>query len=208
MANIVQGTLLYASIIEPKNKYQSEEKEFCIEVVVDKATAKAHGKQFPKQKPKVVDTSDFKQIYKIDAPFADEDEQYIIKLKKPAQYKDGTPIKKEHQPKVYIKQNGKAVPLAEGVLVGNGSKGQVSFDITENSYGVFAKLKAVLVEELVEYKKQGAEAASDFGLEVDYGASEFETPEATKPAAKQEQKPIKATKSSTTSDIDDDDIPF
>lgn len=204
MANIVQGTLLYASIIEPKNKYQSEEKEFCIEVVVDKATAKAHGKQFPKQKPKVVDTSDFKQLYKIDAPFADEDEQYVIKLKKPAQYKDGTPIKKEHQPKVYIKQNGKAVPLAEGVLVGNGSKGQVSFDITENSYGVFAKLKAVLVEELVEYKKQGAEAASDFGLEVDYGASDFET---TEPASKQEQKPNKATKPAV--DLDSDDgIPF
>ena len=206
MANIVQGTLLYASIIEPKNKYQSEEKEFCIEVVVDKATAKAHGKQFPKQKPKVVDTSDFKQLYKIAAPFADEDEQYVIKLKKPAQYKDGTPIKKEHQPKVYIKQNGKAVPLAEGVLVGNGSKGQVSFDITENSYGVFAKLKAVLVEELVEYKKQGAEAASDFGLEVDYGASDFEQVKSSKPVEPTKTaKPVAATKEEQD---DSDGLPF
>lgn len=206
MANIISGIFAYAKVTEPVKKYESEDKEFTIDVVVDKATAKSWNKNFPKQKSKVVDTSDFEQIYKFPAPYPDEDEQYIIKLKKPAQYKDGTELPKQYWPKLLQKVNGKAVPIPEGVLIANNSKGQVSYETTENSYGTFARLKAILVEELIEYRKAGEDAAADFGLETDYGGSDFNQeekqpePVKTKPAAKPKPKPA--------IDEDDDSTPF
>lgn len=198
MANIISGTFAYAKVTEPVLKYESQDKEFTIDVVVDKATAKAWNKNYPKQKSRVVDTSDFEGIYKIPAPFPDEDEQFILKLKKPAQYKDGAELPKQYWPKLLQKVNGKAVPIPEGILIANGSKGQVSYETTENSYGTFARLKAILVEELIEYRKAGGDAAADFGLETDYGAEEFVQPskvvheekEPAKPATKPKVKPV------------------
>lgn len=209
MANIISGTFAYAKVTEPVNKYESQDKEFTIDVVVDKATAKAWNKSFQKQKARVVDTADFEGIYKIPAPFPDEDEQFILKLKKPAQYKDGTELPKTYWPKLLQKVNGKAVPIPEGVLIANGSKGQVSYETTENSYGTFARLKAILVEELIEYRKAGGDAAADFGLETDYGAEEFQQKEKqpesvlAKPAGKQKDKPVPVV-----DDEDSDMSPF
>ena len=43
----ISGVFAYAKIQEPAFKYQSTtEKEFSIDIIVDKATAKAFGKQF------------------------------------------------------------------------------------------------------------------------------------------------------------------
>ena len=172
MSNVISGVFAYAKVTEPAPKYQSEEKEFSIDIIVDKATFKAFGKQFPKQKGKTVDNDDFKSIYKIEPPFPDQDEQCILKLKRAAQYKDGTELPKSYWPKILQKVNGKAVPL-EGVLIANGSRGQVSYDVNENTYGTFAKLKNILVEELIEYKKAGANPGEDFGLEVEYSGGDF-----------------------------------
>ena len=62
-----------------------------------------------------------------------------------------------------------------------------SFESRENSYGTFAKLRNVLVTELIEYKKGGGNAGDDFGLEVQ-GSSDFDdTPE--QPVTKQ-SKPV------------------
>lgn len=198
MSNVISGIFAYAKVTEPAKKYQSEETEFSIDIVVDKATYKAFGKQFQKQKGKTVDNDDFEAIYKFAPPFKDQDEQYILKLKKAAMYKDGNEIPKAYWPKLLQVVNGKAVPIPEGVLIGNNSKGKVSYEVTENSYGTFAKLKAVLVEELIEYRKAGGDAAADFGLETDYGAEEFVQPskvvheekEPAKPAAKPKAKPV------------------
>lgn len=210
MANIISGSFAYAKVTEPVKKYESEDKEFTIDVVVDKATAKSWNKSFPKQKSKVVDTADFEQIYKFPAPYPDEDEQYIIKLKKPAQYKDGTELPKQYWPKLLQKVNGKAVPIPEGVLIANNSKGQVSYETTENSYGTFARLKAILVEELIEYKKAGADAAADFGLESDYGADEFAQPQkVVQEEPKKENKPTsKKVKPVVDEEFDDSMSPF
>ena len=205
MANIISGTFAYAKVTEPVNKYESQDKEFTIDVVVDKATAKTWNKNYPKQKSRVVDTSDFEGIYKIPAPFPDEDEQFILKLKKPAQYKDGTELPKQYWPKLLQKVNGKAVPIPDGVLIANGSKGQVSYETTENSYGTFARLKAILVEELIEYRKAGGDAAADFGLETDYGAEEFTSDEKV---VKEDTKPAPAQKKSKPVVEDDEESPF
>lgn len=173
--NVISGVLCYVKVTEPVNKYQSEDKEFTLDLVVDKATAKEWGKRFQKQKPKAIDTEDFEGIFKIKPPFPDQDEQFVIKMKRPAQYKDGSPLPKQYWPKVLVRNEaGKAVPVAEGVLVANGSKGQVSFDVTDNSYGVFSRLKNILVTELIEFKKAGgSDPAADFGLETDHGGGEF-----------------------------------
>jgi hypothetical protein len=163
--NTISGTFVYANIQEPKQKYQSDEQEYSIGVVVDKATAKQWNKTYQKQKAKAVDTSDFEAHYKIEPVFPDEDEQFIINLKKATKYKDG---KDAPKPQVLLKTGNKAVNLE--ALVANGSKGRVSFTEVDNDYGRFAKLKAVLVEELIEYKRAGANAASDFGLEAGEGS--------------------------------------
>ena len=164
----ISAVFAYAKIQEPAFKYQSTtEKEFSIDLIVDKATAKAFGKQFPKQKGKTVDNDEFEEIYKMPPPFPEQDEQYVLKLKRPAQYKDGKPLPESYWPKVMQKKNGKAVQLPREVLVGNGSTGKVSYDVNENDYGTFAKLKNVLVEDLKEYKKSGGTGADDFGLELE-----------------------------------------
>ena len=193
----ISGVFAYAKIQEPAFKYQSTtEKEFSIDIIVDKATAKAFGKQFPKQKGKQVDNDDFEEIYKMPPPFPDQDEQYVLKLKRPAQYKDGKPLPESYWPKVMQKKGGKAVQIPREVLVGNGSTGKVSYDVNENDYGTFAKLKNILVEDLKEYKKSGGSGADDFGLELEEPtADEFGS--ADEGEGNEVQVPAKAAKTST-----------
>ena len=193
----ISGVFAYAKIQEPAFKYQSTtEKEFSIDIIVDKATAKAFGKQFPKQKGKTVDNDDFEEIYKMPPPFPDQDEQFVLKLKRPAQYKDGKPLPESYWPKVMQKKGGKAVQIPREVLVGNGSVGKVSYDVNENDFGTFAKLKNILVEDLKEYKKSGGSGADDFGLELEEPtADEFGS--ADDGEGNEVKVPAKAAKTST-----------
>ena len=193
----ISGVFAYAKIQEPAFKYQSTtEKEFSIDIIVDKATAKAFGKQFPKQKGKTVDNDDFEDIYKFPPPYPEQDEQHILKLKRPAQYKDGKPLPESYWPKVMQKKGGKAVQIPREVLVGNGSTGKVSYDVNENDYGTFAKLKNILVEDLKEYKKSGGSGADDFGLELEEPtADEFGS--ADDGEGNEVKVPAKAAKTST-----------
>ena len=210
----ISGVFAYAKIQEPAFKYQSTtEKEFSIDIIVDKETAKAFGKQFPKQKGKRVDNDDFEEIYKMPPPFPDQDEQYVLKLKRPAQYKDGKPLPESYWPKVMQKKGGKAVQIPREVLVGNGSTGKVSYDVNENDYGTFAKLKNILVEDLKEYKKSGGSGADDFGLELEEPtADEFGS--ADDGEGNEVKVPAKAAKTSTKTskkppvDSDSDQDPF
>ena len=181
--NTIEGTLVFVSIQTPQTKYQSTEKEYKAGVVVDEDTADSWNEMFPKQSAKVVKTSDFKDTYKIDAPFPDEKKQYVITLKKPAQYADGTPLPKQYQPKVLLADGKQAIDVTDTMLPANGSVGKISFEARENSYGTFAKLRNVLVTEMIEYKKGGSSAGDDFGLEVQ-GASDFQE-EQEQPVAKQ-----------------------
>ena len=202
MSNVISGVFAYAKVAEPAKKFQSEDTEFSIDIIVDKATYKAFGRQFVKQKGKTVDNDDFESIYKIPVPFPDQDEQYVLKLKKAATYKDGTQLPKQYWPKLLQAVNGKAVPIPEGVLIANGSKGKVAYDVTENSYGTFAKLKSILVEQLIEYKKAGGDPGADFGLETDYGASDLQQEE--KQSESVAAKPAKP-KTKTAPVVDDND---
>ena len=211
----ISAVFAYAKIQEPAFKYQSTtEKEFSIDLIVDKATAKAFGKQFPKQKGKTVDNDDFEEIYKMPPPFPDQDEQYVLKLKRPAQYKDGKPLPESYWPKVMQKKNGKAVPIPREVLVGNGSTGKVSYDVNENDYGTFAKLKNILVEDLKEYKKTGGSGADDFGLELEeptadeFGSADDGEGNEVKVPAKAAKTSTKASKKPPVDEENDETSPF
>ena len=211
----ISGVFAYAKIQEPAFKYQSTtEKEFSIDIIVDKATAKAFGKQFPKQKGKTVDNDDFEEIYKMPPPFPDQDEQFVLKLKRPAQYKDGKPLPESYWPKVMQKKGGKAVQIPREVLVGNGSVGKVSYDVNENDFGTFAKLKNILVEDLKEYKKSGGSGADDFGLELEeptadeFGSADDGEGNEVKVPAKAAKTSTKASKKPPVDDETDETSPF
>lgn len=196
--NTIEGTLVFVCVQQPQAKYQSNEKEYKAGVVVDEDTADSWNELFPKQSAKVVKTSDFKDTYKIDAPFPDAKKQYVITLKKPAQYKDGTPLPKQYQPKVLLAEGNQAIDVTDTMLPSNGSVGKISFESNSNDFGVFAKLRNVLVTTMIEYKKGGGNAGDDFGLAVQ-GASDFEDiPE--KPVTKAAPKPQE--------DVDSEQLPF
>lgn len=155
----------YTKLRDPVFKYQSKtEKEFTVDCVVDKATAKEWKKTFKKQPVKEFDNDEFEEIFKIAPPF-DNDEQYVIKLKAAAQYKDGKVKPAKYLPSVLVpntddNSDAQFVDVTDDVLVSNGSTGKVSFSITTNDFGTFAQLGDILVENLIEYEESGG---SSFG---------------------------------------------
>ena len=117
---------------------------------------------------------------------------------------------KKFWPRVLVMEDGAAVDIAEGILVGNGSKVKVSYNVRTNDYGTFAKLKNILVLDLVEFEDGGGAAGSEFGLQVK-GNSEFEddVDEPKKETKNSSSKaPAKASKKEEQEDDLDSDCPF
>ena len=149
-------TFFWTKIQKPSLKYQSQtEKEFVVDVLVDKTTAKAWGKEFPKQKAKEIDNDDFNEKFGAEHAIEGQDEQFIIRLKKGATYKDKETgaikdIPEQYRPRVFLAdENNELEDVTFTTLVGNGSKGVVQFDVNTNSYGTFAQLSAIKVDTLV-----------------------------------------------------------
>jgi hypothetical protein len=167
---IIENVVLnYTKIKEPGNKYQSEEKEWSVDVVVSREQAKAWNKDFSKQKAKEIDNPDYlKQFKQETLPFPDQDCQYVIKLKKGTKFKSGEPVPEKFHPKVYLNNgDGTIKDVTKDILVGNGSVGAAKYDVVENSFGKFAKLAAVRVDKLVEYKGAGGGGDDDLGKVVE-----------------------------------------
>lgn len=200
----------YAKIAQADTKYQSTEKEYSVDCVVPKAVAKEWNKKYGKQKAKEFDNADFERIFKIAPPF-DGDEQFVIKLKKPAQYKDGTIIPDNLKPRVFEKgSDGKLVDITATKLVANGSKGVAQFDEVTNSFGTFAKLKAIRVDKLIEYKKGGSEAFSELG-DVDGGLQDLSSVPERVPSEAQVKAQSKVVEQQQEPDFEDDldeSLPF
>lgn len=214
--------LAYAKIAEPTTKYQSKDLEYVVDCIVDKATAKAWNKSFPKQKAKELEADEFQEKYKMDNPFGG-DEVYIIKMKKAAS-KDGEMYDEKFRPRVLLDTaDGERVDITTSRLISNGSKAKVSYRITENSFGIFGQLNNILMDEdgFIEYVSKGGGAGSEFdGKRVT--KAEGENTAATQARANkaaqedQEEAPkVKAAKPSkpkapvVDDDIDgEDDIPF
>ena len=209
MAEIIDNvTFLYTKIQKPVKKYQSDtDTEWTVDCVVSKAAAKAWKKAFPKNKVKEFDNDEFTEKFEIDRPFPEQDELFIIKLKKDC-VKGEWVTPEKYRPRVILQQDGSRVDVTFDKLVGNGSKGKVSYTIRDVKDEQFPQLSAILVESLVEY-----EGASSGGAGEEFGASQAAVPEGNDktPVVKQgESKPAtKANKKAKEEESDEDvDVPF
>ena len=155
-AQVIEGVnLFYVKLQKPSLKYQSQtEKEFSVTVQVDKATKTLWNKTFQKQKCKELEHDDFCEKYGVEYAIGNE-EQYLLTLKKPANYKDKETgqlkdIPDAYRPRALIDDgNGELEDVTFTKLIGNGSKGVVQYEVNSNDYGTFAKLLAIRVDELV-----------------------------------------------------------
>lgn len=163
---ITGTTLFWTKLQKPTLKYQSTtEKEFVVDVLVDKETSKAWNKQFSKPKTKEIDIDDFNSRYGSEHAIG-SDEQYIIKLKKSATYSDKQTgeikeIADIYKPRVFLEdEDGLLEDVTFTTVVGNGSKGVVQFDVINNTFGTFAHLSAIKVEHLVA--SEGGDVTAKF----------------------------------------------
>lgn len=217
----ISGVLVYTCIQQPTLKYQDKvNKEFKVSIVIDEDQADDWNEKFSKQPAKAIRTSEFKDEFKIEPPFPGEKKQYVITLKKDAQYKDGNPLPENLKPKVYLStgtdESGKVQmkDITKDKLVGNGSVGVVSFETLSNEYGDFARLKNVRVDTLVEYQQRGS-GDDDLGAVTDNTDSDFDdvpSKEQDKPKSKTATSPRPDRKTKSVKDIPDDnpddDSPF
>lgn len=167
----LNGTLVYVQVNEPKACYVVEKgEEWKASIVVSEDDAEAWDDAYPKQTAKQVKTSEFESIYKIPAPFPDQRKQYVITVRKNTKLGNGNQVPIQYQPKVFQKKGNTLVDVTTSVLVANGSTGSISIETYDGKMGTFARLKNVLVIDLIEYKKQegGVSDGSEFGFEVAY----------------------------------------
>lgn len=179
MAVLKNVVLAYVKVQQPAQKFETEgpqNTEWSVDCVISEKDAKAWKKQFKKQPPKEFSNEEFKKVFRIDPPFADQDEQYVVKVKKDTHYKDKeTGRLKQFDPKYRVKvyekvgltEDGKPLlkDITKSKLISNGSEGVVMYDVVSNKYGTFAKLKAVRVDKLIEY--QAADNVDELGEVVD-----------------------------------------
>jgi hypothetical protein len=218
MSNILNNiTFAYIKIQNPVLKYQSTDSEYTVDCVVSKAEAKEWNKAFPKQKAKVVENDEFTEKFKVDLPFPDQDEQFVIKLKKP-HVKNGKALDERYRPRVFLATDGEPKDITFEILPANGSKGKAAYVVRTNDFGSFAQLDSILVEELIEYKSSatvgGAFGATQLAVapEAKVVVKQTDVSEASEqsnaPAAPKAKEPAKAApKVAEVSEIDTDE-PF
>jgi hypothetical protein len=210
MISKLTGTLVFACLQDPVACYDKEKgKEWKVGIVVDEDTADEWEKIYKKQPATAVKTVDFEGLYKCSAPFPDEKKQYVITLKKNTKLSNGEDVPDKYKPKVLVQTSEGREDVTETTLVGNGSIGQVSVDHFESSYGSVARLKNVLVTELVEYTKSEGKSYSS-GDEFD-DEQPVEPPKSARTASKPEVKGTAKVAAKTASKKvveDDEDSPF
>lgn len=208
---------MYTKIQTPVPNYNKDGKEYTVDCVISKEEAKKWDKKFPKQKTKRLDAEEFKSQFKVDPP-EDQDDFYVIKLKKKATTKDGDNINPKYRPKVFYKVGKVLKDITDDMLVGNGSVGHVEYrEKTHDKYGTFAELSSILVTDLVEYEGSGG-VGSAFADEGEFEDDDEETTSKSfkddedeedppKPA-KKAKKPAPKKEEEDSDDSDDDEIPF
>lgn len=187
----------YTKLQKPTKKYQSEDLEWSVDCAVPKSAAKAWNKEFPKQKAKEFDNDEFLEKFKVEeVPFPEQEEQFVIKLKKVA-VKNGKKTPDKYRPRVLVPSEEGNVDVTYTTLVSNGSKGKAGYVVQENDFGVFAQLSSILVEDLIEYTSNNGAGAEFGGIAVVKGtppveqqehATEEDTPEQEEEAPKQAPK--------------------
>ena len=205
---VVEGTLVYAKLAESTKKYQSNDEEYVISVIINEDQADAWEEEFKKQPAKKVKVADFEEKYKIPLPeqFKGEKNVYELKLKKDA-IKDGVPFYPEHRPKVFVDyDNGDRVEITESRLMANGCVGKISYRITENDFGKFAKLNNVLMTE--DGFKEYVSTAGGAGSEFDVGSPKREVKKEAPRKEATQARAAKAAKPTSEETSDSENSPF
>ncbi len=178
--SMLTGTLVYVQVDKAKPCYEeSKGFEYKASIVISEDDAEGWDEIYPKQTAKQVKTSDFENLYKVPAPFPSQRKQFIVTVRKNTKLGNGNPVPEKYTPKVFEKVGSKITDVTKEKLPANGSVGQISVETFEGKMGVFARLKNVLVTEMIEYKKDSDTVGSEFGIEVDQGTSsgdEFSSP--------------------------------
>lgn len=197
----LQGTLVFVQVQTPTKCYEeSKGKEWKASVVVDEDTADQWEENYPKQAAKSVKTSEFQSIYKIDPPFPDQKKQFIITVRKNTKLANDEPVPEKYRPRVMEQVGNNRIDVTNEKLPANGSIGIISVEHYDAKMGPVARLKNVLVTDMVEYESK---AGADYNP-----GDEFDS--ASTPAPKAEEKPVKATKGKAKPPVEEDnsDDPF
>lgn len=201
------GTLLFIQVQSPVDCYEKAKgKEWKASIAVDEDTADAWNEDYPKQAATVVKTSEFEAKYKVAPPIPDAKKQYVITLRKNTKLGNGEDVPDIYQPKIQIRDADEDTgykDITKEVLVANGSKGSMSIDLWEMSKGNVARLKNILVTELIEYeKKEGTGGTYVPGSEFDDDAGASAKPAAKAKATKPAKAPV------VKDEAEEDDSPF
>lgn len=161
MAILSNVTFYFVKIQNPVKAFNKIDTEWTVDVVASKADATALLKQFPKTSLKKLDHDEFKEKFKSDPPFPNEAIQHVLKFKK-NHIKNGKECPEQYRPRVLWDGPDGRQDITFTKLVGNGSKGDLSYRVKEtDEYGNFVELQAILVKDLIEYNSKGV--TSDFG---------------------------------------------
>ena len=143
-------TFVFVKMAEPSPNYNKDGTEYTTSVIVDEDTADDLCDKFQKLSVKKIKTVDFKDKYKIDAPYPDQKNQFVLTFKQPAE-KNGV-VNTKFRPKVMLLQeDGTSLDITTAKLVANGSKGKLAYKATEGKNGAHPYLHSILVEHFVEY---------------------------------------------------------
>jgi hypothetical protein len=194
----LEGTLVYVQVQKPVDCFVKEKgQEFKASIVVDEETADSWNELYPKQPAKVVKTSEFEASFKIPPPLPSEKKQYVITLRKNTKLSNGEPVPEKYIPKLVQRDEGGVLQdITQSVLPANGSKGALAVEHYDGKMGPVARLKNVLVTDLIEYQKQDSDG--DTGFDDSPSPAPVRTEAKTKPKTK------------TSAPVDDlgDDVPF
>ena len=162
MAVIKDVYAAWIKVAQAAENFNQDGYEWVCDFVMSEKQMKDFKKKYPAKKNsfKEILNNEFEKKFKMDAPFPDQEEQCVIKLKQATKKANGEPNK---QPKVYLNtgavKDGK--PVLEDItqtsqMVGNGSKVAVSVsEFTPKSGPAQGKmtcfLSGIRVDDLVEY---------------------------------------------------------
>lgn len=157
--NVIKDVYFYyGKLVRPGLKFGSQtEREYSIDVLISKEDAATFANTFAKQKPKKLDRDEFVEKFKVDPPY-DSALYHVIKLKKPAQKRDGSPLPEIYTPKAYVNVDGRLQVMDKEFH--NGAKGAVEIETFQNDYGSFARLKNIRLDSFEEYVREDATATA------------------------------------------------
>ena len=192
--------LAYTVLDKPvKNAFDTSGliREFKTTVILSKEKAKEFKKLKLNKTVKEIDTVEFEAKYKFPPPYPEQEEQFIISATTKATYRDGNLKPDWTFPRVFFEKDGVRIEDPK-VLIGNGSVGDVRFNLDHNEKqgSTSISIHSVLIKNHVPYETQEDEWATGSRQES-----------SRDPIINTPQVESKGTKPAVEKDLDED-LPF